>query len=143
MRTSGRFAIAFGCMAVALALGTLHVRAQYSDVTSLSCQMRSCSSKPGTVCPDVGSLLGITIDIEHARARGGNVPEWVDATIDPDLVTFSRNVVDASGMDRQSYSVNRASLAMTWRWLSTPTGSPDTGVDASARYQCWLVHPQF
>jgi hypothetical protein len=143
MRTSARFGIASGCIAAALALGTLGVRAQYSDVTTLSCQMRSCTSKPGTVCPDVGSLLHITIDLDHARARGGNVPEWVDATIDPDLVTFSRNVVDESGMDRQSYSVNRASLAMTWRWLSTPTGSSETSVDASAHYQCQLVHPQF
>jgi hypothetical protein len=91
----------------------------------------------------VSSVLHITIDLDHARARGGNVPEWVDATVDPDLVVFSRNVVDASGMDRQSYSVDRASLATTWRWLSTPTGSPDAAVDASAQYQCWLVHPAF
>jgi hypothetical protein len=143
MQTNRRFAIAFGCMAAALALGALDARAQYSDVTSLSCQMTSCDSKPGNLCPDVGSLLRITIDLEHARARGGTLPEWVDATIEPDLVTFSRNVVDASGMDRQSYSVNRASLTMTWRWLSTPTGAPDGSVDASARYQCQLVHPQF
>ena len=130
-------------MAAALALGTFDVRAQYSEVTNLSCQLRSCTSKPGTVCPDVGSMLRIAIDLDHARARGGNVPEWVEASIEPDFVTFSRNVVDASGMDRQSYSVNRASLTMTWRWLTTPAGSPETSVDASAQYQCRLVHPQF
>jgi hypothetical protein len=143
MQTSARFAIAFGCVAAALALGALDVRAQYSDVTNLSCQMRSCTSKPGTVCPDVGSFLRVAIDLDHARARGGNVPEWVDASIDPDFVTFSLNVVDATGMDRQSYSVDRASLGMTWRWLSTPASSPEASVDASAQYQCRLVHAQF
>jgi len=143
MQTSRRFAIAFGCMALALGLGALDVRAQYADVTSLSCQLRSCTGKPGNVCPGVSSVMHITIDLDHARARGGNVPEWVDATVEPDLVVFSRNVVDASGMDRQSYSVDRTSLATTWRWLSTPTGSPEATVDASARYQCWIVHPAF
>ena len=143
MQKNARFAIAFGCMAAVLALGALDVRAQYADVTSLSCELRSCTSKPGTVCPDVGSFLRITIDLDHARARGGNVPEWVEASIEPDFVTFSRNVVDATGMDRQSYSVNRSSLTMSWRWLTTPAGSPEASVDASAQYQCRLVHPQF
>lgn len=143
MQTSTRFVIAFGCMAAALGLGALDARAQYAQVTSLSCHLRSCTGEPGSVCPGVSSVLHITIDLDHARARGGNVPEWVEATVDPDLVVFSRNVVDASGMDRQSYSVDRASLATTWRRSSTPTGSPEATVDASAQYQCWIVHPAF
>lgn len=143
MRTSGVFVIAFGCMALALGLGALDVRAQYPAITSLSCHLRSCSGQPGTVCPDVPSAMQITIDLDHARARGGNVPDWVEATIDPDHVVFSRDVVDASGTDRESYSVDRTSLTTTWHRQSTPTGASEAAVDASARYQCWLVHRAF
>ncbi len=79
----------------------------------------------------------------HHINAARRLPEWVDATIDPDQVIFSRNVVDATGMDRQSYSVNRSSLTMAWRWLSTPTGAAEASVDASAHYQSRLIHTQF
>jgi len=143
MRTSGRFAIAFGCIAVVTALGAFGARAQYVEMTSLSCQLRSCTGKPSSICPGVPEMVGLTIDLAGARARGGNLPDWVAARVEPDTVTFSRDVTDASGTDLQSYTVSRASLTMTWRWSEEPSTDPTDAVDATARYQCRIVHPQF
>jgi hypothetical protein len=132
--------VAVACLVVLPAFGALDARAQGTMVTNLTCQLRGCT---GEACTGVAQTVALSIDVEGARARGGEISDWVAATIEPDLVTFSLDVSDAAGTAEQTYAVSRTSLGMTWRRSSAPATPPTTAPGAVARYQCRLVHAQF
>lgn len=117
-----------------------HAAAQ-TTVTNLNCGLMSCSGTTGDSCAGAVRNIGVSVDLAGARARAGSMPEWLPATLQPDLVTFTSTRTDAGATDQTVYEVSRTSLQLTWRWSHTAEGAAP--VSAVGRYQCGLVHAQF
>jgi hypothetical protein len=139
------------CVLLAAALGTIGpsgsraVAQATTTPTTLSCNLYRCQGGPGDVCADVAWSVALTIDVAGERARGGDIRDWVQATIVPDQVTFGRQVAGAVAIDSETFVVSRTTLEMNWAWSRTPPAGTTTGtpLTATANYRCHVVQPQF